>query len=140
MNVTGLGKYEDMNDNDKSTSSIFNLQYSMAASKVVLITGSNSGMRNVVYPCTILTPVGIGYEALKVFLNATKPYHILAAARTHDKASQAVDRAKTECPGSKNTIEPITIDVTSDQSIEQAFEQVSKSPGHLDALINNAGK
>lgn len=90
--------------------------------------------------CRRLTLSGIGFEALKVFLNATKPYHILAAARTTEKANFAVDSAREACPGAKNTIEPITIDVTSDESIEMAYEQVQRSPGRLDALINNAGK
>lgn len=75
-----------------------------------------------------------------MFLNAAKPYHILAASRTSEKAREAVEKARSECPDSKNTIEPMAIDVTSDRSIEQACKQVEKSPGRLDVLLNNAGK
>jgi len=96
----------------------------MATPKVVLITGGNSG---------------VGYEAGKVFLLADKPYHILLAARSAEKAHDAVESIKKESPEVNNTIEPLTLDVTSDQSTNEAFEQVKASHGRLDALINNAG-
>lgn len=89
---------------------------------------------------TWLTEAGIGYEALKVFLNAAKPYHIIAAARTSESASKAIASVKEECPNTKNTIEPLALELSSDQSIEEAYAQVTKSPGRLDVLINNAGK
>nr|POF02610.1 short-chain dehydrogenase/reductase trope [Quercus suber] len=96
----------------------------MATSKVVLITGANSG---------------VGYEAVKVFLQAENPYHILCAARSIEKATAAVNRVKEECSDVKNTMEPLALDVSSDDSIQQAFEAVRAGPGRVDALINNAG-
>ncbi|KAJ9649793.1 hypothetical protein H2199_000572 [Coniosporium tulheliwenetii] len=96
----------------------------MASPKVVLITGGNSG---------------VGYEAVKIFLEADKPYHVLLAARSLEKATGAVESIKKECLGAKNTVEALALDVTSDESIKEAFEQVKASPGHVDALINNAG-
>lgn len=44
------------------------------------------------------------------------------------------------CPESTNIIEAVQVDLTSDESIEKAFEEVKASPGRLDVLINNAGK
>jgi NAD(P)-dependent dehydrogenase (short-subunit alcohol dehydrogenase family) len=92
--------------------------------KNVLITGANSG---------------IGYEAVKALLQSTKDYHIFVGARSTEKANGAIDSLKTECPQSKSTMEPLPVDLSSDESIETAFEQVKKSPGYLDVLVNNAG-
>lgn len=97
----------------------------MATRKVVLVTGANSG---------------IGYETAKAFLQSTKQYSILLGSRTLKKASLAVESLHQECPDSTNTVEPIVIDLTSDESIERAFEQVKVNPGRIDALVNNAGK
>lgn len=96
----------------------------MASRKVVLVTGGNNG---------------IGYEAVKAFLQSQKPYHILLGSRSVDKGKLALDALNKEVPESKNTVEVLQVDLESDESIEKAFEQVKKSPGQLDALVNNAG-
>ncbi|TVY87495.1 Short-chain dehydrogenase/reductase, partial [Lachnellula willkommii] len=96
----------------------------MASRKVVLVTGGNNG---------------IGYEAVKAFLQSQKPYHILLGSRSVEKGQLALAALRQEVPGSKNTVEVLQVDLESDDSIEQAFEQVKKSPGQLDALVNNAG-
>ena len=103
----------------------FSTMGSVGSPKVVLITGGNSG---------------VGYEACKIFLEAEKPYHVLCAARSAEKASNAVKSLTSELPKAKNTIEPICVDVNDDVSIKKAVAQVEKSPGHLDVLINNAGE
>ena len=102
----------------------FSTMGSMGSPTVVLITGGNSG---------------VGYEACKIFLEAEKPYHVLCAARSAEKASSAVKSINSELLKAKNTIEPICVDVNDDASIKKAVAQVEKSPGHLDVLINNAG-
>ena len=96
----------------------------MESSKVILVTGGNNGL---------------GYEAVKAFLQSDKPYHILLGSRSLEKAQLAIETLHRECPQSTNTVEAVQIDLTSDESIKQAFEQVKASPGKIDALINNAG-
>lgn len=96
----------------------------MAARKIVLVTGGNNG---------------IGYEAVKALLQSAKPYHILMGSRSLDKAKAAIDTLHKECPESTNTVEALQLDLTSDSSIDKAFEQVTASPGYVDALVNNAG-
>ncbi|KAF1995814.1 NAD(P)-binding protein [Amniculicola lignicola CBS 123094] len=96
----------------------------MASRKIVLVTGANSG---------------IGFETVKAFLLSSNPYHVLAGARTLDKANGAIETLQKECPDSTNTVEPLEVDLNSDLSIENAFAAVETKHGHIDALINNAG-
>ncbi|MCJ1302841.1 hypothetical protein MMC08_005646 [Hypocenomyce scalaris] len=96
----------------------------MASPKVVLVTGGNNG---------------IGYETVKALLQSDKAYHVLLGSRSPEKAKLAIETLHKECPESTNTVEAVQVDLTSDESIEKAFEQVKASPGHIDALINNAG-
>lgn len=96
----------------------------MASPKIVLVTGGNNG---------------IGYETVKALLQSDKVYHVLLGSRSLEKAKLAIETLHKECPESTNTVEAVQVDLTSDESIEKAFEQVKASPGHIDALINNAG-
>ena len=96
----------------------------MPSPKVVLITGGNNG---------------IGYEAVKALFHSDKAYRILLGSRSLDKAKRAIETLHKDCPESKSTVETVQVDLTSDQSIEKAFEQVKASPGHVDTLVNNAG-
>lgn len=97
----------------------------MASPRIIFITGGNSG---------------IGYETVKAFLESKSPYHILLGSRSLDKAKQAIERLRTECLSATNTVEPVQVDLTSDESIESAFLQVQSEHGHIDVLVNNAGK
>ncbi len=97
----------------------------MAAPKVVLVTGANGG---------------IGYEAVKAFLESAKAkYHVFLGSRSLEKGKLAIEKLHEEVPKTDNIVELIQVDVTSDESIQKAFEQVKANPGHLDALVNNAG-
>ncbi|KAK3898727.1 hypothetical protein C8A05DRAFT_37682 [Staphylotrichum tortipilum] len=97
----------------------------MAASlTVVLVTGGNNGL---------------GYEIVKALLESEKPYHILMGSRSLEKAQRAIDKLRGECPRATDKIEPMEVDITSDDSIEKAFQQVKASVGHIDVLVNNAG-
>ena len=96
----------------------------MASRKIVLVTGGNNG---------------IGYETVKALLESKKPYHILMGSRSVEKAKTAIETLKAEVPETSNTVEILQVDLTSDESIEKAFEDVKKGYGYLDVLINNAG-
>lgn len=96
----------------------------MAAPKIVLVTGGNNG---------------IGYETVKALLQSEHLYRILLGSRSLEKAKLAIETLHKECPDSPSTVEALQVDLTSDESIEKAFEQVKTGPGHIDALINNAG-
>ncbi len=60
-------------------------------------------------------------------------------SRSLEKAAAAIESLKRECPGVSNTVEVVQVDITSDESIEKAFETVSAKFDHIDVLINNAG-
>lgn len=96
----------------------------MASRKVVLVTGGNNG---------------IGYETVKALLESEKPYHVLMGSRSLQRAESAIETLKTEVPETSNTVEILQLDLTSDESIEKAFEEVKGRHGYLDVLINNAG-
>jgi NAD(P)-dependent dehydrogenase (short-subunit alcohol dehydrogenase family) len=96
----------------------------MTSPKVVLITGGNNG---------------IGYETVKALLQSKRPYHILVGSRSVEKGKRAIETLHKECADATNTLELVQVDLTSDESIEKAFEQVKTSPGSIDVLINNAG-
>lgn len=92
--------------------------------KAVLVTGGNNG---------------IGYETVKALLQSDKTYRLLLGSRSPEKAKLAIETLHKECPDATSTVEAVQVDLTSDESIEKAFDQVKASPGYLDVLINNAG-
>lgn len=56
------------------------------------------------------------------------------------KANKAVAEVQKELPDTKtNTVEPLVVDLDSDESIEKAKDLVESKYGRVDALINNAG-
>lgn len=96
----------------------------MASRTIAFVTGANTG---------------IGYETVKALLQSSKLYHIFLGSRSMEKGKLAVEDLKKECPESASTVEPIQLDLTSDDSIEKAFEYVKNGPGYIDTLVNNAG-
>ncbi|KAK5116586.1 hypothetical protein LTR85_009211 [Meristemomyces frigidus] len=98
----------------------------MAASKtLVLITGANQGL---------------GYYACQQMATTGK-YHILIGSRDVSKAEKAIETLANDASVKvdASNLEPIQIDVTSDDSIKAAAETVEKNHGRLDILMNNAG-
>ncbi len=85
---------------------------------VVLITGANKG---------------IGYEVARQL--AGRGMHVLLGARDKERGQKAADALKAE--GVAN-VELLEIDVTSQESIDQAAALVREKFGVLDVLINNA--
>ncbi|KAJ5894619.1 hypothetical protein N7495_006310 [Penicillium taxi] len=96
----------------------------MSSPKVVVITGGNGGL---------------GYETVKALLKAEKPYHIFLGSRSPEKGKAAIATLQKEHPNATNTIEAIKLDLISDEDIENAFEHIKTTKGHIDILINNAG-
>lgn len=102
-----------------------NINTTMASSKIVMVTGANTG---------------IGYEIVKALLESVKPYHVFVGSRSLDKGKIAIEELQKAFPKSSSTMEAIQLDLTSDESIESSFDQVKKSFDHLDVLVNNAGQ
>ncbi|KAI1074640.1 NAD(P)-binding protein [Whalleya microplaca] len=92
---------------------------------VVLITGANTGL---------------GFEIAKALFARPSPYHILIGCRGDlGRAHDAISKLKQSSPDSPSIAEPLSIDITSDESITAAFKQVQDQFGHVDVLVNNAG-
>jgi NAD(P)-dependent dehydrogenase (short-subunit alcohol dehydrogenase family) len=89
-------------------------------STIVLITGANQG---------------IGFETAKMLAKENAGYHIILGSRNVERGQAAADKLKAE----NLSVEAITIDVTSDESITAAAKEVGAQFGRLDVLINNAG-
>jgi len=85
----------------------------------ILITGSNRG---------------IGLATVKAYLEESN-VSIYACCRKPDSASDLLE-LKELYP---DNLAIITLEVTDQDSIDAAFDEVSKLTDHLDVLINNAG-
>lgn len=92
--------------------------------KIVLITGANTG---------------IGFETAKALLKSSEPYHVFVGSRDATKGEQAAAALAKDIAQTTSTFETIQIDVTSDESINQAAGIVKAKFGRLDVLVNNAG-
>jgi NAD(P)-dependent dehydrogenase (short-subunit alcohol dehydrogenase family) len=92
----------------------------MTASTICLITGANQGL-------------GLGLS--RKLASENPGWLVLMGSRSPEKGSKAADELKKD----GLNVEPITIDVTDDQSIDQAANEVKSKYGRLDVLINNAG-
>ncbi len=85
------------------------------AAKTALVTGANRGL---------------GFETARQLIN--QGWTVWVSARSLDKAKAATDALG-------DAARPIEIDVTSDESVEVAFEDVGLSGDGLSVLVNNAG-
>ncbi|KAF9479933.1 NAD(P)-binding protein [Pholiota conissans] len=88
-------------------------------SKVVLITGANSG---------------VGFELARFI--AEKGHIVYIGARNEDSGQKAVDMLHSE--GFK-TVKLVVIDITQPSIIKSARETIEENEGRLDVLVNNAG-
>ncbi|KAJ5724582.1 hypothetical protein N7493_006310 [Penicillium malachiteum] len=93
----------------------------MTDSKIVLITGANSG---------------IGYATTKL-ISSQPNYHVIMACRSEEKGLKAMEEIQGS--GIKGTLSVLQLDVTSDQSIAAAVETVEKEFGRVDVFVSNAG-
>ena len=97
----------------------------MAAKQVILCTGANTGL---------------GYEVVKALMKSDLPYTIFLGSRSMQKGEAALSSLKAEVTSSPSTIDVVQIDVTSDESIQKAYDTISSKSDKLDVLINNAGQ
>ncbi|CAM6004115.1 unnamed protein product [Sphagnum balticum] len=82
---------------------------------------------------------GIGYATVQALLESKRSYHVLMGCRSRERAAAAIESLQNEFPDVSNRVEAVQVDITSDESIEKAFETVSAKFDHIDVLINNAG-
>ncbi|WP_184545816.1 SDR family oxidoreductase [Mucilaginibacter sp. FT3.2] len=87
--------------------------------QTVLITGANKG---------------IGFETARQMAQAG--CHIFLGARDKANGDKAVEQLKAE---GFTDVELLLIDVASEQSVQQAHDELAQKINHLDVLINNAG-
>ena len=95
------------------------------SSRIVLITGANSG---------------VGLATTKALISASTDYHVIIAARSLAKAQAAKSEVEAESTATDNAsrLSIVQLDVTDPTSIANARAFVAKQFGRLDALINNA--
>lgn len=96
----------------------------MADKQTILITGANTGL---------------GLEVVKALYKSNGSYEIILGSRSLANADDAIATVKQESAQSNSTLSTLQIDISSDDSIKKAFEQVSSQHGKVDVLINNAG-
>lgn len=89
-------------------------------STIVLVTGANQGL---------------GYEMSKKLGKEYDGYHVIMTGRRAD----ALEDAAKELQSLGCSVEPLLMDVTSDEAITQAAAAVDEKYGRLDVLINNVG-
>lgn len=86
---------------------------------IILVTGGNAG---------------IGYEIVKKLANDSPINQILMGCRNTHKGEEAVSSM-----GAPGNVNPIQLDITDDESIENCFLAIQQHFGKLDILVNNAG-
>ncbi|EGP84578.1 unnamed protein product [Zymoseptoria tritici ST99CH_1E4] len=92
--------------------------------EVVLITGGNTGL---------------GLEAVKALYKSKSAYEIVIGSRDPKKGEDAVSRVEAEVSDSPSSLSVIQVDISSDDSITKARDEIQSRFGRLDVLLNNAG-
>jgi NAD(P)-dependent dehydrogenase (short-subunit alcohol dehydrogenase family) len=110
-----IGLYDD--GTEDVAASLSRQEHDMS-SRTVLITGGNRS---------------IGFETARQL--GTAGHRIWLASREMQKGNEAAERLAAE----GIDVRPLTMDVTSDESVHAAAQRVKAEDGRLDVLINNAG-
>ncbi|KAL0943088.1 short chain dehydrogenase family [Colletotrichum truncatum] len=86
---------------------------------VALVTGGNTG---------------IGEAAVRQ-LAKTPDFHVIIGSRSLDSGNKVADTLKQE----GHSVSAVQLDISSDESIAKAIDEITKAHGKLDVLVNNAG-
>ena len=90
---------------------------------IILVTGANQGL---------------GFHACQ-HLARSGNYHVLLGSRDPKKGADAVQKIlSADSSISKDKLETVALDITSDASIDAAAGSIKDKFGHLDILVNNA--
>ncbi len=90
----------------------------MIEKKIVLVTGANKG---------------IGYEIVRQL--ARRGFEVILTSRDKAKGMAALNQLREE----NLSVDFVLMDITNEESIQQAFNKVKSTYQRLDVLINNAG-
>ena len=82
-----------------------------------------------------ITGTSTGFGKLMVITLAKAGHTVIAGMRDSTGKNAAAAKQLSDLPG----VKVIDIDVTNDQSVDDAFRQTLSQYGHLDVLVNNAG-
>ncbi|KAF2469717.1 NAD(P)-binding protein [Lindgomyces ingoldianus] len=95
----------------------------MASDKrIILITGANNG---------------IGFDSSYALAAASPNNHIIMGVRTMSKGETAIKEIQTRKP--QGTLSLVQLDISDDESITAAAQQLASEFGRIDVLVNNAG-
>lgn len=89
---------------------------------IVFITGANQGL---------------GFEVVKKLAAEQENFCIILGVRDLSKGKQAIKEVSKVA--NSTTLDTVQIDVTKDESISAAVEEVKAKYGRIDVLHNNAG-
>ncbi|KZF22281.1 putative carbonyl reductase [Xylona heveae TC161] len=90
---------------------------------IVLITGANQGL---------------GFAAAKILVELSADYHVIVCSRNLSRGEEAVSKLRS-LPGAKGTCSALHLDLLDESNIVKAADEVSKTFGRIDVLVNNAG-
>ncbi|KAI4209371.1 MAG: hypothetical protein LQ351_007703 [Letrouitia transgressa] len=96
----------------------------MTDSKVILVTGANTGL---------------GLEIVKSLCSSSVKYDILIGCRDPSKGDTAISGLRQQFSSTLSSLSVIQVDLTSDDSLQQAVDTISSKHGRLDILLNNGG-
>ncbi|GKT83114.1 short-chain dehydrogenase [Colletotrichum tofieldiae] len=94
----------------------------MSTKKIILVTGANQG---------------IGYDTSVALASASPENHVIVGARSQERGAKAVEDLRARNPA--GTVSLLQLDITSNDSIKAAVENITAEFGVLDVLVNNAG-
>lgn len=92
--------------------------------RIVFITGANTGL---------------GLEIVKALYSSPHSYDIIVGSRLVSNGEAAVASVQQRTPSSSSSLSVLQLDLSSDESIHNAVENIKSKFGRLDVLVNNGG-